>query len=116
MFSLAALSALAIWAALGPDWRLYSLTRHIPLAGKFRCSIRYLALVEFAIAALAAIGLAEAVEQARESIRRACRWWAFAGVALVGIAVPIGLLTGGPFGRWLHRVMHEWSVPATKSR
>ena len=105
VWGLVILSLVAFLVALGRDGFLYGLLVKVPVAGNFRYPVRYMTLLEFSLAASAAIGLAEALDPTQ--VRRLGRQWLLSGVAaLIGLATCIGLLMRGFPRTWIQSAMH----------
>jgi hypothetical protein len=81
------LGLLAAWLALGKYGGLYVLQTRLPLVGQLRCAARYLHLVSFAAAVLAALGFARLAAWVRAG--GVVRWrhlglpWLAVGVTIV---------------------------------
>lgn len=89
-----ALGVMAMWLALGQYGLLYGLQRWLPIVGGFRCPCRYVVLLQFAVAVLAAMALLLLLRQ-RE--RNESTPWA----ELKPLALPVVLSLVAVLSPWL---------------
>ena len=91
----ALLGGIALILALGGYGGLYGLLAQLPILGSFRCAARHIVLVHFALAALAAIALAECHTRGAVGGSRLARLAAV--LALIALVAALSVrLYGGP--------------------
>ncbi|MBX3177779.1 MAG: hypothetical protein KF886_10485 [Candidatus Hydrogenedentes bacterium] len=91
----ALLGGIALILALGGYGGLYGLLAQLPILGSFRCAARHIVLVQFALAALAAIALAECHTRGAVGGSRLARLAAV--LALIALVAALAVrLYGGP--------------------